>query len=296
MQETIDKAVRVSPGEAAKRRSAMWRGLTAEVVQFTAEGPFEYGFHAPVHLFIAVDRAVRSGGETVVEGLKPSTRRDFSRTMSFIPAGHGFHGSFNPRVLPRTTYFYIDPKSPLAPPELGFADLDLAPMLFFDDPALWGTAQKLIRLVESGDSGSRLYAESLASLMMIELTRLHPARRRPEPGSAPDRGGLAGWQQRLVCDYLADNLDRDVPLVELAAMARLSVTHFCRAFTRSLGMPPHRYQIHRRIERAKMLLADQRRSVTEVAMACGFSAPSNFATIFRRTTGLTPRDYRRGLS
>jgi AraC family transcriptional regulator len=105
MQETIDKAVRVSPGEAAKRRSAMWRGLTAEVVQFTAEGPFEYGFHAPVHLFIAVDRAVRSGGETVVEGLKPSTRRDFSRTMSFIPAGHGFHGSFNPRVLPRTTYF-----------------------------------------------------------------------------------------------------------------------------------------------------------------------------------------------
>jgi len=61
-------------------------------------------------------------------------------------------------------------------------------------------------------------------------------------------------------------------------------------------MPPHRYQIHRRIEQAKMLLADQHRSVTEVAMACGFSAPSNFATAFRKTTGLTPRDYRRGLS
>jgi AraC family transcriptional regulator len=296
MNEAIDKAVRVNPGEVAKRRSAMWRGLTAEIVQFAADGPFDYGFRAPVHLFIAIDRAVRSDGETLVEGLKPSTRRDFSRTMTFVPAGHTFHGSFVPRVLPRATYFYIDPRSPLAAPELGFADLDFEPMLFFEDPALWVTAQKLIRLVETGDSGSRLYAETLAALLMIELTRLHPAHRLREPRPAPDRGGLAGWQQRLVCDYLEDHLDRDVPLVELAAMARLSVTHFCRAFTRSLGMPPHRYQIHRRIEQAKMLLADQRRSVTEVAMACGFSAPSNFATTFRKTTGITPRDYRRGMS
>jgi AraC family transcriptional regulator len=296
MNETVDKALRVNPGEVAKRRSAMWRGFTAEIVQFAAEGPFEYGFRAPVHLFIAIDRAVRSEGETVVEGLKPSTRRDFSRTMSLIPAGHSFHGSFIPLVLPRATYFYIDPKSPLVAPELGFADLDFEPMLFFDDPALWTTAQKLIRLVESGDSDSRLYAESLASLLMIELTHLHPGRRNQDPQPAPDRGGLAGWQQRLVCDYLEDNLDRNVSLADLAAMAKLSVTHFCRAFTRSLGMPPHRYQIHRRIERAKMLLADQRRSVTEVAFACGFSAPSNFASTFRKSTGLTPRDYRRSMS
>jgi transcriptional regulator GlxA family with amidase domain len=45
-----------------------------------------------------------------------------------------------------------------------------------------------------------------------------------------------------------------------------------------------------------MLLVSHRRSVTEVAMACGVSAPSNFATAFRKSTGLTPRDYRHGLS
>jgi AraC family transcriptional regulator len=296
MNETVDKTLRINPSDAATRQSATWRGLTAEAVQFTATGWFECDFRAPVHFLIATERAVRSDGETLVEGLKSSTRRDLSRTMCFIPAGHSFHGSFVPRVLPRATYFYIDPKSPLAPPELGFADLDFPPMLFFEDPALWATAQKLTRLIEAGDSGSRLYAETLASLLLVELTRLHPSRRQQEPRPLPDRGGLAGWQQRLVCDYLEDNLDRNVPLVELAAMARLSVTHFCRAFTHSLGMPPHRYQIHRRIEQAKMLLADQRRSVIQVAMACGFSAPSNFATAFRNTTGLTPRDYRRGLS
>jgi AraC family transcriptional regulator len=296
MKETMDKTIRVNPGEAAKRRGVTWRGLTVEIVQFTAAGPFEYGFRAPMHLFVVIDRAVRSGGETLVEGLRPSTRRDFGQTMTFVPAGHRFHGSFVPRVLPRATYFYIDPESPIAPPELGFADLDFAPMLFFHDPALWITAQKLIRLIEAGGSDSLLYGETLTSLLMVELARLHPAHRPQEPRPAPGRGGLAGWQQRLVCDYLQDNFDRDVSLAELAAMARLSATHFCRAFTHSLGMPPHRYQIHRRVEQAKMLLADEGRSVTEVAMACGFGAPSNFSTTFRRVTGLTPRDYRRGLS
>jgi AraC family transcriptional regulator len=296
MNETIDKVLQVNPADAVRRRSATCRGLTAEVVQFTATGWFEYDFRAAVHFLIVTDRAVRSDGETLVEGLKPSARHNSSRTMSFIPAGHSFHGSFLPRVLPRASYFYIDPKSPLAVADLGFADLDFEPMLFFDDPALWTTAQKLIRLIEAGDLSGSLYGETLAALLIIELTRLHPSRRQQEPRPVPDRGGLAGWQQRLVCDYLEDNLDRNVSLVELAGMTKLCVTHFCRAFTRSLGMPPHRYQIHRRIEQAKMLLADQRRSVTEVALACGFSAPSNFATAFRKTTGLTPRDYRRGFS
>jgi AraC family transcriptional regulator len=60
-----------------------------------------------------------------------------------------------------------------------------------------------------------------------------------------------------------------------------------------MGMPPHRYQLRQRIERAKLLLADADRSITAVAMAVGYSAPSNFATAFRRMTGVTPREFRR---
>jgi AraC family transcriptional regulator len=295
MTETNDETLRINPGEAVMRRRAVWCGLTAETVKFTVDGPYEYDLRAPVHLFTVIDQAVRSDGETLVEGLKPSTRRDLSRTMTFVPAGRTFHSSSVPRVLPRAAHFYIDPKGPLAAPDLGFTDLDFEPALFFYDPALWGTAQKLIRLVETAELDSRLYAETLASLLIVELTHLHPARRQPQPRPAPHHGGLAAWQQRLVCDYLEANLHHNVSLVELAAMARLSVPHFCGAFARLLGMPPHRYQIHRRIEQAKMLLADQRRSVTEVALACGFSAPSNFAAVFRKTTGLTPRNYRRSL-
>jgi len=296
MSETNDKTVWIDPSDSAIRRRAVWCGLTAETVQITTDAPYDYGFRAPVHLFTVVDLAVRSDGETLVEGLLRSTRRDISQTMTFVPAGRTFRGSFVPLVRPRITYFYIDPKSTLAEPGLGFADLEFEPMLFFEDPSLWNTAQKLSRLMEAAEPDDPLYAEALAALLIVELTHLHPARRRSEPRPAPEHGGLASWQQRLVCEYLEENLDCDVSLVELATMVRLSLTQFCDAFTRTLGMPPHRYYIHRRIERAKVLLADRCHSVTEVARACGFSSPSAFALIFRKVSGLTPREYRGSLN
>jgi AraC family transcriptional regulator len=124
------------------------------------------------------------------------------------------------------------------------------------------------------------------------LARLHAGDGRPP---AIERGGLAGWQQRIVCDFINDNLDRDISLEELAALAKLSPTHFCRSFTRSLGMPPHQYQVRQRVEHAKQLLAEPDRTITEVAIAAGYSVSSNFATVFRRVTGVSPREFRRSL-
>jgi AraC family transcriptional regulator len=58
-------------------------------------------------------------------------------------------------------------------------------------------------------------------------------------------------------------------------------------------MPPHRYLVRRRLERAKVLLADTDRSVMEIAMAVGYLDTSSFTTAFRKHTGLTPTHYRR---
>jgi len=61
-------------------------------------------------------------------------------------------------------------------------------------------------------------------------------------------------------------------------------------------MPPQRYQLKRRVERAKALLAKHAASVTDVSLAVGYRDTSAFCTAFRRTTGLTPGAYRRSLS
>jgi AraC family transcriptional regulator len=281
-----------SPSEIVRRRSAAWSGLHVEAVQVMRHKPFEYGFRAPCHLLIAAELAERYDGETFVEGLPRSTMRDFTRKLTFVPAGHDFRGSQKPRALTRTTYFYIDPRGPLADPALRFGEIEFKPRLFFYDRDLWETALKLKSLVENPGSMHRQYAEALGIVLTHELVRINgdSARRGPV-----NRGGLACWQQKRVAAYIEEHVADDVPLATLAELARLSPYHFCRSFKRSFGMPPHRYHAHRRIERAKQLLADRELSITMIAIDVGFSETSTFTAAFHRLTGQTPSRYRRNL-
>jgi AraC family transcriptional regulator len=185
-------------------------------------------------------------------------------------------------------YFYFDPAR-LAP-ELGFSSVSFAPRLFFEYGALWDTASKLTALIDSGGSDHRLYVEALCVVLAHELLRLNAGSRGP---NASVQGGLAGWQTQRVVSYIGEHLATPIPLATLAQLARLSPTYFCRAFRQSLGMPPQRYQISQRIERAKVMLAAHAASVTDIGLTLGYSETSAFSTAFRRVTGLTPSAYRR---
>jgi AraC family transcriptional regulator len=108
------------------------------------------------------------------------------------------------------------------------------------------------------------------------------------------RGGLSGWQQKTVADYIEANLSEALRLIDMAHMVHLSPYHFARAFKQSFGLPPHRYHVDRRIARAKDLLADRSNSVTDIARALGFAETSSFSSTFRRVTGASPSGFRRG--
>jgi AraC family transcriptional regulator len=284
--------VAFSPDTIVRRQMAAWRGIAAEIVQLTRHEPFEYRLRAPYHMLIALQRAERRDGETVVEGLPPSTRREISRKLTFVPAGREFHGWQDPRRLTRATCFYIDPEGPLLDPELRFSEIDLAPRLYFDEPSLWQTAAKLTAEVERGDDADRYYAEALSIVLLTELVRLQ----RGVIGREPNRsGGLAAWQRRAVEEHIEAHLAEPLSLVELAELVRLSPRHFARAFKQSFGQPPHQYHLSRRIEQAKALLAAPEASVTAIAVKLGFADTSAFSTTFRKLTGAAPRDYRRSL-
>jgi len=78
---------------------------------------------------------------------------------------------------------------------------------------------------------------------------------------------------------------------ELAAIAQLSVFHFCRSFKRSTGFTPHQYVIQQRVERAKQLLKDGKMGISEVAIACGFTHQSHLNRHFKRLTGVPPKKF-----
>jgi AraC family transcriptional regulator len=282
----------VTPPAIVQRQSADWGLIQAEHVETLRHEPFDYEFKGSRHLLIASERAERYDGETLVDGLPRSTRREWNRRMTFIPAGHRFYGWQKPRALLRSTFLHIDPLNSLVG-ELRFAEVAFRPRLFFFDPDVWATALKLQAQLQHPCRSQRAYVDALGIVLAHELTRLNEG--GPSP-VAEVRGGLPGWQQKKLTQYIAEHLADEVSLAALAELVQLSPFHFSRAFKQSFGMPPHRYLTGQRIERAKALLAERKLSVTEIALDVGFSETSSFTTAFRKLTGETPTDYRRSLA
>jgi AraC family transcriptional regulator len=283
-----DWAVQVSPPDAVSRRSARWPGMAVEIVQASRRGRIDYRFCGPAHMLVAHDRDVRHHGSAVIEGLPKSTLQDCSRKLVLVPAGHRYHDWHEPRTLSRVVFIYFDPDQ-LAVSELGPGPA-LAPRLFFEDSVLIETALKLATLIESGGSDQRLYAQALGVVLVHELVNTGRYGAQPRTG-----GGLAAWQRRKALAYIEEHLAESISLEALAELVGLSACYFCRAFGQSLGMPPQRYQLSRRIERAKALLAKHAASVTDVGLTVGYNDASAFCTAFRRIAGLTPTAYRRNI-
>jgi AraC family transcriptional regulator len=290
--ETIS-TVAFSPTEVVRRRFETWPGLKVETVELMRRTSFEYRFRAPCHLLIAAEVGEREGGETLLEGLPRSELRTFTNKLTFVPAGHDFVGSQTPRALTRIICVYIDPQGPLVDPELRFGEMELRPRLFFDDRSLWESALRLKHQVQDRNLMHRQYGEALGVLLAHDLVRINS---NSNPVSAPaDRGGLAGWQQKRLAEYIEEHVSNDIPLATLAQLVQLSPYHLCRSFKRSFGMPPRKYHAIRRIERAKQLLATRELSITTIALEVGFGETSTFTAAFHRLTGQAPSRYRRHL-
>jgi transcriptional regulator GlxA family with amidase domain len=110
--------------------------------------------------------------------------------------------------------------------------------------------------------------------------------------------GVTGQDPRLLRRLLRakDRMDaashEEWPIPRLASVSGVSEAHFARSFKEAFGLPPHRYLLTRRIERAKALLRDTDLPVTEIAFQTGWSSLGTFGRIFRDITGEAPSELR----
>jgi len=88
--------------------------------------------------------------------------------------------------------------------------------------------------------------------------------------------------------WLDANAHREIDLERTAREAGVSPFHFLRLFSKTLGVTPHQYLLRARLRRAARLLAEDERSITDVALAVGFADLSNFVRTFRRAAGVSP--------
>ena len=82
------------------------------------------------------------------------------------------------------------------------------------------------------------------------------------------------------------------PVDRLAQVSAVSPAHFAREFRKAFGLPPHRYLLTRRIERASALLRDTDLPILDIALQTGWNSLGTFGRIFRDITGASPGELR----
>jgi AraC family transcriptional regulator len=177
-----------------------------------------------------------------------------------------------------------------AMPRRGSLEVELRSAFGLED----GLIQQLVYALQAeatSPSPDAQYVESLGAALAAHLVRKYASdgQRRPTRARVVKPGLTA------VIDFIDQNIDGKLTLPKLASVARLSVFAFVRSFKSGTGLPPHRYVLRRRIERAKVLLADAALNIADVALRCGFGDQSAFTTTFRRLTLQTPSAFREGL-
>jgi len=99
---------------------------------------------------------------------------------------------------------------------------------------------------------------------------------------------------RQMREYLDEHFAENISMRSMADTVELSPFYLARLFNKSIGLPPHAYQVQRRLQKAKQLLrCSSNKKLSDIAADCGFSDQSHLNRHFKRALGVTPGAYQR---
>jgi AraC-like DNA-binding protein len=123
-----------------------------------------------------------------------------------------------------------------------------------------------------------------------ELGRLVPLSAVTLSAARPETHAQQLVQAAL--EIVHQNYSRPLTLAECARRLRMNASYLCDLFSRAVRMPFKAYLTELRLEKAKQLLADPARNISEVALATGYGSENRFRKVFKRATGLSPKSWR----
>jgi len=169
--------------------------------------------------------------------------------------------------------------------------LELLPRLGTIDPLIEHLLLSVRDVLEEEDTAATLYVDYLVRAIAARLIRAHSsATRMDSPKQVCAKLGQRQFDRAI--DFMQSNLDRSINLAAIAGAASLSPSHFTRQFRTTVGMAPHQYLVHLRIEHAKRLLTQTNLPIVEIAFACGFANQEHLSRLFKRSCNMTPGTYR----
>ncbi|PPQ47121.1 AraC family transcriptional regulator [Paenibacillus peoriae] len=93
--------------------------------------------------------------------------------------------------------------------------------------------------------------------------------------------------------FIHQNYDQKITLEEIASAGAVCRSRCCTLFNKYVGQTPNNYVTQYRLQKSCEMLKETRRSISEIALSCGFQSASYFSSIFRKQMGLVPQNYRR---
>lgn len=159
--------------------------------------------------------------------------------------------------------------------------LNALPRIFTGDDALRHLLTDAFYALSSPDSFERFSGEQLLICALIRMIRLA----EQPPTKKTDRIGDA-------ITFIHDHISEPIALEDAAEACSLSLSRFKVCFRQETGVTPREYINQIKIRQAQRLL-DAGHSVTDAAMAMGFTTPNYFSVLFRKYTSMTPTEYLR---
>ena len=166
-----------------------------------------------------------------------------------------------------------------------------------DRTDIWqvGCAPPLPELMVLGEL-AQAAAEGKSDVGLDEIGQFFASRfvevvsaRSPKAAPATSRDRRRAVETALWIDAHSQN---EIDLEHAAEQAGVSPFHFLRLFSSVLGVTPHQYLVRSRLRHAARHLADEERSITDIAYDVGFGDLSNFVRTFHRAAGVSPRKFR----
>jgi AraC family transcriptional regulator len=271
--------------------------IQCELLMFAKGKATEMEFSLSSHLVILLPDGMSSGCEWSTGESTGKSSSMPPNTIIFSPADDYLW--LRKRTSHASSRLLLLTISPKVMNRLSASNSDTSSVRFvqrigMDDENVRGTMLTFLQEIQSPGWNSNSYVETLLTLLLSQLIRCASNLAGPQR-LLYRKGGLPSWRLKRALELLESDLCEAPSLTELARHLQLHPTSFCRAFKQSTGLTPHRYLLSHRINCAKEMMKDHTRSMTEIALDCGFSSSSQFSLVFRRIVGTSPREYRRGL-
>lgn len=192
------------------------------------------------------------------------------------------------------SHFYISPAFMLKTASETFDNdiqsVELHDLLGIDDPVLNWINDQMVHEVAAGGPGGRLCYDALSLQASVHILRKYASVQFKMPSA---HGRFRPAHARLIEDYIAQNITRNITLDELATLCGCTPVQFARKFNTHYGVRPHTFVMKQKVEQACQYLRKGNLALKEIALASGFADQSHLNRVFRQHLDCTPAEYRR---